>query len=92
MTYFKELYPQDILTISYKEIVSSPEKSIKELICKLNLEWNNSYLEHEKNERIVHTASRVQVRSPINSQSLNSWENYKELFTEDLLSDENYIF
>ena len=91
MTYFKELYPQDILTISYKEIVSSPEKSIKDLICKLNLEWNNSYLEHEKNERVVHTASRVQVRSPINSQSLNSWENYKELFTEDLLSDENYI-
>ena len=57
MTYFKELYPQDILTISYKEIVSSPEKSIKDLICKLNLEWNNGYLEHEKNERCSYSKS-----------------------------------
>ena len=31
------------------------------------------------NPRSVSTASSVQVRTPINSQSISGWKNYKEM-------------
>ena len=48
-------------------------KEIKALIKWLNWEWNNSYLSPHLNKRSVSTASNVQVRYPINSNSIGGW-------------------
>ena len=49
------------------------------MISWLGWEWNNSYLSPHLNPRTVSTASNIQVRSPINSNSVGGWKNYKEM-------------
>ena len=60
-------------------MVENPEYEIRKLINWLNFEWNEKYLSPHLNSRKVITTSNVQVRSPINSKSLNGWQNYRDL-------------
>ena len=53
--------------------------NIKNLIKWLEWEWDKKYLSPELNMRSIATASSVQVRSRINSNSIGSWENYSKL-------------
>ena len=41
--------------------------------------WNDNYLSPHTNKRRVLTASDIQVRSPINPNSIGGWKNYKEM-------------
>ncbi len=77
---YKNIYPNHIYTICYDNLVLHPEKEIKLLVNWLNLKWENCYLEHHKFSRDVQTASKIQVRSPINSKSLGNWKKYKNIF------------
>tara|TARA_B100001093_G_scaffold520483_1_gene616553 strand:+ start:1493 stop:3727 length:2235 start_codon:yes stop_codon:yes gene_type:complete len=77
---YKKIYPKYIYTICYDNLVLHPEKEIKLLVNWLNLKWENCYLEHHKFSRDVQTASKIQVRSPINSKSLGNWKNYINIF------------
>ena len=45
----------------------------------LKWEWDQKYLSPQKSERNVFTASNVQVRKKINSQSTGYLRNYKNL-------------
>jgi len=54
-------------------------KKIKPLISWLGWEWNKSYLSPHLNLRTVSIASNIQVRSPINSNSVGGSKNYKEM-------------
>ena len=51
-------------------------KQVKELIDFCGLPWQEKCLHVEKNEAPVSTASKVQVREPINSKSIGRWKNY----------------
>ena len=57
----------------------NPKKEIKSLISWLGWNWDDSYLKPHLNSRSVSTASSVQVRSPINSNSIDGWKNYKDM-------------
>jgi hypothetical protein len=80
ITKYKKIYPKHIYTICYDKLVLHPEKEIKLLVNWLNLKWESCYLEHHKFSRDVQTASKIQVRSPINSKSLGNWKKYKNIF------------
>ena len=84
ITKYKKRYPKHIYTICYDDLVLHPEKEIKLLVNWLNLKWNNCYLEHHKFSREVQTASKIQVRSPINNKSLGNWKKYKHIFQPHL--------
>ena len=60
-------------------LVSNPNQEIKSLISWLGWKWNDSYLKPHLNQRAVSTRSNVEIRSPINSKSVNGWKNYKEM-------------
>lgn len=45
----------------------------------LGFDWNESYLNPHLNKRNVSTASDTQIRTPINTNSIEGWKNYKEL-------------
>mgnify|MGYP002827088533 FL=1 len=87
ITKYKKRYPKHIYTICYDNLVLQPEKEIKLLVNWLNLKWENCYLEHHKFSRDVQTASKIQVRSPINSKSLGNWKNYKNIFQPYLIEN-----
>ena len=79
MSKYKNRFRSKIYDLNYDSLVSNPNKEIKSLISWLNWQWDNSYLSPHLNTRSVYTASSVQVRYPINSQSIGGWMNYKEM-------------
>ena len=65
--------------MNYDSLVTKPSLEIEKLIQWLNWEWDQSYLSPQNVNRNIKTASVVQVRSPINSNSLNGWEKYRKM-------------
>ncbi|WP_413678727.1 tetratricopeptide repeat-containing sulfotransferase family protein [Prochlorococcus sp. MIT 0916] len=79
MNIYKKQYPSKIYSLNYDFLVTNPYTEIRSLISWLGWDWNDSYESPHLNSRSVSTASRVQVRSPINSKSIGGWKNYKSL-------------
>ncbi len=79
MTQYKNRFRSKIYDLNYDSLVSNPNQEIKSLINWLGWEWDDSFLTPHLNLRSVSTASNVQVRSPINSNSIGGWKNYKDL-------------
>ena len=65
--------------LNYDKLVLNPSYEIRKLIRWLGWEWNDEYQFPHLTKRNISTASSVQVRSPINPNSLGGWINYKEL-------------
>ncbi len=79
MDEYKTQFSSIIYSYDHDQVVKNPEDSIRKLIDWLNWEWDEKYLSPQKNKRNVFTASSAQVRKEINNQSINYWENYKQL-------------
>ena len=79
MTEYKNKFRSTIYDFNYDLLVSNPNKEIKSLISWLGWQWDDSYLFPHLNQRSVSTASNIQVRFPINSNSIGGWKNYKEM-------------
>ena len=79
MTKYKHRFPSRIYELNYDSLVKNPNQEIKSLISWLGWEWNDSYLSPHLNTRSISTASKIQVRSPINSKSIGGWKKYKEM-------------
>ena len=79
MNEYKSRYGSNIYSYDHDQVVQNPEESIRKLIDWLKWEWDSKYLSPQKNKRNVFTASNVQVRKKINSQSLGYWQKYKNL-------------
>ena len=79
MTQYKKRYRTKIYDLNYDLLVSNPAQEIKSLISWLGWEWKDQYLSPHLNPRAVSTASNIQVRSPINSKSIDGWKNYKKM-------------
>ena len=79
MKIYKKEFKSHIYSLNYDELVTHPWKEIKSLILWLGWEWNDLYLSPHLNNRKVSTRSNVQVRSPININSLGGWKNYKDM-------------
>ena len=79
MTEYKNRFRSKIYDLNYDSLVRSPNKEIKSLINWLGWKWEDKYLSPHLNSRSVLTRSNVQVRYPINSKSIGSWKNYKEM-------------
>ena len=79
MSEYKNRFRSKIYDLNYDSLVCYPKKEIKSLISWLGWEWSDTYLSPHLNRRTVFSASRVQVRSPINSKSIGGWKNYKDM-------------
>ena len=79
MTEYKSRFRSKIYDYNYEKLVKNPEKEIKSLISWLGWKWDDKYLSPHLNPRSVSTASNIQVRSQINSNSIGGWKNYKEM-------------
>ena len=77
MQYYKNKYRSIIYDLNYNLLVTNPQKEISKLIKWLEWDFNETYLSPHLSNRAVLTASNIQVRSPINSNSLEGWRNYK---------------
>ena len=79
MRKYKKEFKNNIYSLNYDKLVTHPTEEIKLLINWLGWKWDDFYLSPHLNNRKVSTRSNVQVRSPINTQSLGGWKNYKKM-------------
>ena len=93
MNTYKEKFRNVIYDLNYDLLVQNPRQEIKSLINWLGWEWNESYLFPHLNKRAVYTASDIQIRYPINPNSVGGWKNYKNMLKpsiEILIQTEKY--
>ena len=81
MAHWEALWPDDILTVKYAEMVSEPNKTIAGVLSFLGLPWDDACLRFYEADSIVRTASVWQVRQPLHAQSLGRWKNYEAFLT-----------
>jgi tetratricopeptide (TPR) repeat protein len=81
-TSWKKAEDKNIMVLNYEELASNPTTKIPQLIDFCGLNWQEQCLHAERNTAPVSTASKVQVREPINTSSIGRWERYKPHTTE----------
>jgi len=82
ISFWKKLFPNELYTIKYEDLIKDQEKETKKLIDFCDLDWDPNCLRHDKNKSAIKTASAGQARKPIYKSSLNLSENYSKYLGE----------
>lgn len=77
MEHWQQALPGRILEIGYESIVDDLEGSVRQLLEFCGLPWDPACLAFETNQAPVATASVVQVREPLNRNSIGRWRRYE---------------
>jgi hypothetical protein len=77
MRHWETIEGMDIITVNYEELVTNPEPSIRELIARCGLPWENVYLNVQDNNQPLYTASLRQARQPIYATSIARWRQFE---------------
>jgi hypothetical protein len=78
MSHWKSLLGDAILDVQYEELVTAPEDGVRRLLDYCGLPYDPRCMEFHKTERVAHTASSIQIKSPIYSSSVGRWKNYRQ--------------
>ena len=78
MSHWEQVLPVKIHTVDYEAMVADPERHSRALVAHCGLEWSERCLSFHKNDRSVHTPSKVQVRQPMYSTSVEKWRRYEK--------------
>ncbi|MBF0186419.1 MAG: sulfotransferase [Magnetococcales bacterium] len=70
------LPPGTLLDVHYEEVVADFEPQARRVLEYVGLPWNPKVLQFHRNKRLVKTASIVQVRKPIYTDSVARWERF----------------
>jgi tetratricopeptide (TPR) repeat protein len=77
--YFKNKYPDQILSLDLEELTKKPEEISKKLFSFCNLKWNEEVLNfYNRKDLHITTASNIQVRKKINKYDYEKYRYYKE--------------
>jgi tetratricopeptide (TPR) repeat protein len=77
MEFWNNALKNKIYKVDYEALTINHENEIKKLIKYLGLNWEESCLSPEENDRSVSTASNIQIRNKIFKGSSQKWKNYK---------------
>ena len=90
MNHWHDIYPEQIYTVKYANMISDTENEIIKLLEYCNLPFENQCLEFYKSKRPVKTPSAEQVRQPIYKSGLDYWKNFEnDLLPLEKLFDEH---
>jgi hypothetical protein len=63
-------------------MVSDLEGTARRLIAACGLDWHPACLEFHRTKRLVRSASLLQVRQPVYTQSVGRWKHYEGLLDD----------
>ena len=78
MKYWNQKLYKKIININYEKFVLDYKKKTKNILDKLDLNWEDSIKNYDKNFKPVETASLNQVRGKIIKNTSEQWKKYKE--------------
>jgi hypothetical protein len=76
MRHWEDTLGDSWLTIHYEELVGDPEAVSRRMLAHCGLAWDARCLDYHSGSAAVTTASAVQVRRRINSDSVGKWRHY----------------
>lgn len=77
MGFWERKFPDLIYSVNYENLTENPEAEIRSILNHVGLRFDERCLNPEKNNRIVTTASNVQVKNAIYTGSSNKWKNFE---------------
>ncbi len=78
MDHWRNALPSDVLfEVEYEQLVQRPDIVVPKLIEFTGLDWDQSCLSPQENDRPVRTPSQWQVRQPVYRSSVGRWKNYE---------------
>lgn len=82
MAHWRQALPAgSMLEVPYEALVADAEGWSRKMIDFISLPWDARCLDFQHNQRSVSTASKWQVRQPINKQSVERWRRYEKFLT-----------
>jgi tetratricopeptide (TPR) repeat protein len=80
MEHWRRVLPDRILDVSYEALVREPEAQIRRIIDWCGLDWEAQVLEFHRQQAPSMTASAIQVRRPVYTDSIGSWQRAEARF------------
>ncbi len=80
MTHWHEVLPGRIIDIEYEALVQDPESQARRILESCDLPWEEQVLDFHRRQAPSMTASAMQVRQPVHSDSVESWRRVGEGF------------
>jgi tetratricopeptide (TPR) repeat protein len=77
MAHWREVLPNPILTVALSEWVSDFDATLARVLAHLDLPPDPACARFHENDRDVRTASRAQVRHPVNARGLGRWRGFE---------------
>ena len=78
MQHWDEVLPGKVLHVQYEDVVADLERQVRRLLDFCELPFEDSCVNFHETDRAVRTASSEQVRQPIYSGSINTWQRYEK--------------
>jgi tetratricopeptide (TPR) repeat protein len=78
MEHWKRVLPVPVFELKYEELTEDPEGLSRRLVAFCDLEWDDRCLRFHETERVVRTASALQVRKGIYRSSVGKWKRYEK--------------
>lgn len=78
MNHWEQLYPGQVMHLSYEDLANNPEEKITEILDYCGLPVEEGCFRFYESDRPVLTPSAGQVRSPITTKSIGSGQKYEK--------------
>tara|TARA_Y100000741_G_C18076859_1_gene487006 strand:+ start:177 stop:644 length:468 start_codon:yes stop_codon:yes gene_type:complete len=78
MKFWSDNLKNKIIHINYENFVNDFENETSILIEKIGIKWEENLKNYSKNNRPVQTASLLQVRGKIKTNTSDEWKKYKD--------------
>lgn len=78
VAYWQAMFPDRVYYLDYARLTAEPEAETRKLLAFCGLDWEDGVMSFHKNRNEVRTLSSVQVRQPIYTSSVRSWERYRD--------------
>ena len=81
MAHWHDVLPGRVLDVSYEALAREPEAQLRRVIDWCDLPWEAAALDFHRHEGASMTASAMQVRKPVYTDSISSWRRAEARFT-----------
>jgi hypothetical protein len=78
MAHWHRVLPGRLFTVEYETLVKDSESQIRKLLAYCDLPFDEACLSFHKTDRVVKTASAVQVRQPVYQHAMKFWKHYEQ--------------